>query len=295
MPKKLQKSLQDYIYKIKNPTQNIQLSSDSFSNSKNWILRGCKHPRTLSFAIAGNQNKSRDEEDEEKGGAATLSDVDRFLFENFRSLYINDDDGNFQKESDRRSRGGDQAPSMNEILIDSPRYIDQPLDLCGSHRFFVERGSSSGSLVEEARSSLTVTSENMGSSSSSSSTSVSTTSTLNDDSATVASNDPKQVRLPDDCIAVLTYSPSPYDDFRRSMQEMVEEKLQNNGKVDWDFMEELLLCYLNLNEKTSHKFILSAFVDLIVGLRKNPDKVPVRSRHSRIARSGGRRKLENVT
>ncbi|KAJ6947322.1 transcription repressor OFP14 [Populus alba x Populus x berolinensis] len=263
MPKKLQKSLQDYIYKIKNPTQNIQLSSNSFSNSKNWILRGCKHPRTLSFAVAGNQNKSRDEEDEEKGGAATLSDVDRFLFENFRSLYINDDDGNSQKESDRRSRGGDQAPSMNEILIDSPRYIDPPLDLCGSHRFFMERGSSSGSLVEEARS-------------------------------RIASNDPKQVRLPDDCIAVLTYSPSPYDDFRRSMQEMVEEKLQNNGKVDWDFMEELLLCYLNLNEKTSHKFILSAFVDLVVGLRKNPDKVPVRSRHSRIARSGWRRKLENV-
>ncbi|KAJ6394560.1 hypothetical protein OIU77_023711 [Salix suchowensis] len=291
MPKKLQKSLQDYIYKIKNPTQNIQISSNSFSNSRNWILRGCKHPRTLSFAIAGNQSKSRAEEDEEKRDAATLSDVDRFLFENFRSLYINDDDGNFQKESERRSNGRDQAPSSNEILIDSPRYIDPPLDLCGSHRFFVEPGSSSGSLVEEARSSLTtVTSENMGSSSTSTSTS-----TVNDDSATTASNDPKPVRLPDDCIAVLAYSPSPYDDFRQSMQQMVEEKLQNNGIADWDFMEELLQCYLNLNEKTSHKFILSAFVDLIVGLRKNEDKVPVRSRHSRIARSEGRRKNENVT
>jgi hypothetical protein len=61
---------------------------------------------------------------------------------------------------------------------------------------------------------------------------------LNDASATVASNDIKQVRLPDDCIvAALTDSPSPYDDFRESMQEMVEEKLQNNGKVEWDFME----------------------------------------------------------
>ncbi|KAJ6711613.1 TRANSCRIPTION REPRESSOR OFP7-RELATED [Salix purpurea] len=248
MPKKFQKSLQDYIYKIKNPAQNIQISSNSFSNSRNWILRGCKHPRTLSFSIAGNQSKSRDEEDEEKRDAATLSDVDRFLFENFR-------------------------------------YIDPPLDLCGSHRFFVEPGSSSGSLVEEARSSLTVTSENMGSSSS---TSTSTsTSTVNDDSATTASNDPKPVRLPDDCIAVLAYSPSPYDDFRQSMQQMVEEKLQNNGIADWDFMEELLQCYLNLNEKTSHKFILSAFVDLIVGLRKNEDKAPVRSLHSRIAKIGG--------
>ncbi|CAK7356665.1 unnamed protein product [Dovyalis caffra] len=292
MPKKLQKSLQDYIYRIKNPTQNIQFSSRSFSNPKNWILRGCKHPKTLSFAIARNQNESGNEEGEEKGGAATLSDVDRFLFENFRSLYINDhDDGNFHKESDHRSRGGDHPRSHNEILIDSPRYIDPPpLDLCGSHRFFVAPGSSSGSLVEEARSSLTATSENMGSSSTSTSTN-----TLNDDSATIASNDLKQVRLPDDCIAVLTYSPSPYEDFKRSMQEMVEEKLQNNGKVDWDFMEELLLCYLNLNEKTSHKFILGAFVDLIVGLRKNPGKVPVRSRHSRIARSERRKKLKNVT
>ncbi|KAG6780479.1 hypothetical protein POTOM_013339 [Populus tomentosa] len=60
---------------------------------------------------------------------------------------------------------------------------------------------------------------------------------LNDASATVASNDIKQ----------------------------------NNGKVEWDFMEELLFCNLNLDEKTSHKFILNAFVDLIVGLRKTPD------------------------
>ncbi|KAJ6715226.1 TRANSCRIPTION REPRESSOR OFP14 [Salix viminalis] len=268
MPKKLQKSLQDYIYKIKNPAQNIQISSNSFSNSRNWIFRGCKHPRTLSFAIAGNQSKSRAEEDEEKRDAATLSDVDRFLFENFRSLYINDDDGNFPEG----------------------KYIDPPLDLCGSHRFFVEPGSSSGSLVEEARSSLTVTSENMGSTSTSTSTS-----TVNEDAATADSNDPTPVRLPDDCIAVLAYSPSPYDDFRQSMQQMVEEKLQNNGIADWDFMEELLQCYLRLNEKTSHKFILSAFVDLIVGLRKNEDKVPVRSRHSRTARSEGRRKYENVT
>ena len=123
---------------------------------------------------------------------------------------------------------------FDPILIDSPRFLDPPLDLCSSHRFFVTPGPSN-SLVEEARSGLAATSKNMGSTSTSMSTCCDN---LNDDaSATVASNDIKQVRLLDDCIAAaLTDSPSPYDDFRESMQEMVEEKLQNNGKVEWDLI-----------------------------------------------------------
>ncbi|XP_011001620.1 PREDICTED: transcription repressor OFP14-like [Populus euphratica] len=265
MSKKLRKSIQECLYKIKNPIQNVHFYPDS----KKRVLRGCKRPRTLSFAIARKQNEIHNEEGEiNKGVSATLSDVDRFLSENFSSLYISDDYGNYQKGSDHRSRGADQTRSSQEILIDSPRFLDPPLDLCSSHRFFVTPGPSS-SLVEEARSSLTATSRNMGSTSTSMSTCYNN---LNEASATVASNDIKQVRLPDDCIAAaLTDSPSPYDDFRESMQEMVEEKLQNNGKVEWDFMEELLFCYLNVNEKTSHKFILNAYVDLIVGLRKNLD------------------------
>ncbi|RQO87879.1 hypothetical protein POPTR_003G055501v4 [Populus trichocarpa] len=82
--------------------------------------------------------------------------------------------------------------------------------LCSSHQFFVTPGPSS-SLVEEARSSLTATSKNLGSNSTSMSTCCNN---LNDVSTTVASNDIKQDRLPDDCIvAALTDSPSPYDDF----------------------------------------------------------------------------------
>lgn len=271
MPKKLQKSFQDYLNKIKHPTQNIQLPSTSFSSSKNWILSGCKHPKTLSFAI--DHNRKEDHEDgDKKDEAATLSDIDRFLFENFRSLYTKTDEEDHQ----RKVEEGEQGQNPNGILFDqSPLFGDPPPDLCGSHRFFVARGSSSGSLIEEARFSLTTTSEEMRSSSAS-------TNTIND--STISSNEVKNVRLPDDSIAVLTYSPNPYHDFRRSMQEMVEERLQNKGKVDWDFMEELLICYLNLNEKKSHKFILSAFVDLIIGLRQNSSMVPERSRHSQIAR-----------
>ncbi|CAI9779969.1 unnamed protein product [Fraxinus pennsylvanica] len=74
---------------------------------------------------------------------------------------------------------------------------------------------------------------------------------------------------PEDFFTVLTYSPSPYDDFRQSMHEMIQARLENNGKVDWEFMEELLFCYLNVNAKKSYRYILSAFVDLVLVLREN--------------------------
>lgn len=294
MPKHLQKSLQDYLSKIRKHTQhNIQHSS-SFPPSKEWILSGCKQPKTLSFAIARGQNNNIDDDNNNNNNdaAATLSDIDRFLFENFRSLYLKDDNEDNNNNNSKKTGFEDQddhqasfSPSPRGVLFGSPRFVEPPPDLCGSHRFFVSPGSS-GSLIEEARNSLTATSEDLGS------TSTSTT-TLNDHSSTI-SNDSNDVKLPEECIAVLKYSPSPYDDFRRSMQEMVEARVQHNAKVDWDFMEELLFCYLNLNEKKSYKFILSAFVDLIVVLRENSNKVPARSRNFRVARER-RRRVRNVT
>ncbi|TYH45460.1 hypothetical protein ES332_D11G266400v1 [Gossypium tomentosum] len=52
-----------------------------------------------------------------------------------------------------------------------------------------------------------------------------------------------------ECIVVLTYPPDLHNDFRRSMQNMVEMMLKHNSNIDWDFMEELVFCYLNLNDK----------------------------------------------
>lgn len=67
-------------------------------------------------------------------------------------------------------------------------------------------------------------------------------------------------------VAVPTYSPDPYADFRRSMQEMVEARpeLMKDVKSNWEALHELLLCYLALNPKSTHKFILGAFSDLLV-------------------------------
>ncbi|KAK4774990.1 hypothetical protein SAY86_009925 [Trapa natans] len=67
-------------------------------------------------------------------------------------------------------------------------------------------------------------------------------------------------------VAVPTYSPDPYADFRRSMQEMVNARKLFDVKSDWDCLHELLRCYLSLNPKSTHKFIVGAFSDLLVSL-----------------------------
>lgn len=279
MPKKLQKSLHEYLTaKIKKPTPRIQFPYDSFSSSKNWILSGCKNPKTLSFAMDRNQDKAgkTNIDDNNAGSEATLSDINSFLFENSKSLYINgDEDHNYNDKKGKESYEGEN-PSSGAVLWGSPRFTDLPPDLCGSHRFFIAPGMSS-SLIEESRTSVTTMSEDAAGSSS---TSTSTTTTLND-STTTTNDHAKDVTLPKDCVAVLLYSRSPYENFRRSMQEMVEARVRNHGKVDWSFMEELLFSYLKLNEKMSYRYILSAFIDLIVVLRHDSERVQARSRNER--------------
>ncbi|XP_042443384.1 transcription repressor OFP12-like [Zingiber officinale] len=67
--------------------------------------------------------------------------------------------------------------------------------------------------------------------------------------------------------AVPTYSPDPYGDFRRSMEEMVAALgLDAAGDHRARRLHELLLCYLTLNRKHAHKYIVSAFFDLLLAL-----------------------------
>ncbi|QCE08948.1 transcription repressor OFP14-like [Vigna unguiculata] len=263
MPKKIR----DYLFKIKSPRPQIRLPS------KNWILSGCKHPRTPSFALYSVRNepsrrprhhhhqqqhvvRESSNNHHRKDDAATLADVDRFLLENFKSLYLKDDDETLNTKRVFEGDDGDHEA----VETTSPR------DVRGSTRFFVKPGFS-GSLVEDALTNTTIntaTSDEVGS--------VSTVSTLYDVSSSGSyEKEGADHALPDDSIALLTHSTSPYDDFRRSMQEMVNN---HEGVVDWDFMEELLFSYLNLNHKKSHKFILGAFVDLITVMRRSNSEPP---------------------
>ncbi|RRT51762.1 hypothetical protein B296_00048118 [Ensete ventricosum] len=66
-------------------------------------------------------------------------------------------------------------------------------------------------------------------------------------------------------VAVPTYSPDPYWDFRRSMEEMVAA-LGLDAGTDRAHLHDLLLCYLALNRKQAHKYIISAFADLLLTL-----------------------------
>ncbi|MQM23812.1 hypothetical protein Taro_056882 [Colocasia esculenta] len=63
----------------------------------------------------------------------------------------------------------------------------------------------------------------------------------------------------------------------RSMEEMVEARHADPLEpLDWDFMEELLMSYLELNDRCIHKHILGAFTDLAVAFRQRraPPKDP---------------------
>ncbi|XP_049349065.1 transcription repressor OFP12-like [Solanum verrucosum] len=70
-------------------------------------------------------------------------------------------------------------------------------------------------------------------------------------------------------IAIPTDSPDPYLDFRRSMQEMVEARGLSDIRGNWESLHELLMCYFTLNPKSTHKYIVGAFSDLIVCLMES--------------------------
>ncbi|KAF8393341.1 hypothetical protein HHK36_021583 [Tetracentron sinense] len=278
--KKLQKSLKIYLSKLKKTTPQFHIPPNPIISSTSWILSGCKHPKTPSFAVADqNQPDTKDHD------AATLTDIDQFLFENFNSLFCNSEDdndkdmGNNHNESSsgflfkgrQRAKFRPQKPIVSGpgservySNISKTQAQARPSDT-PSRQFFASP-STSNSLIEEGRlSSLTSDDDSHDSSSS--------TNTTTNESISVSS---KGLALPDGSIAVLTYSPEPYDDFQRSMQDMVEARL-HHYQVDWDFMEELLFCYLKLNEKKSYKYILRAFVDLIVILRQHSGRIPAKS------------------
>ncbi|KAK2973739.1 hypothetical protein RJ640_019739 [Escallonia rubra] len=113
-----------------------------------------------------------------------------------------------------------------------------------SQRFFFSSPGRSNSIIE-----------------SSSSLSLSSTS-----SSSTSGKAPRNEELVGGSIAIPTVSPDPYMDFRRSMQEMVEARDLVDVRANWDYLHELLMCYLGLNPKSTHKFIVGAFADLLVTL-----------------------------
>ncbi|XP_055811831.1 transcription repressor OFP16-like [Solanum dulcamara] len=138
--------------------------------------------------------------------------------------------------------------TYSATILDESDYmyeLDSTPDLAtayASQRFFFSTPGHSNSIIDSSSSSM---------SSSLASTSISS----------VESDAPL-----DGSIAIPTDSPDPYLDFRRSMQEMVEARGLSDIKGNWESLHELLMCYLTLNPKSTHKYIVGAFSDLIVCL-----------------------------
>ncbi|RRT85866.1 hypothetical protein GW17_00004954 [Ensete ventricosum] len=156
-------------------------------------------------------------------------------------------------ETDRTAAAIDFDDDVDEEEEDICRayYISKPTDISprltwppphvirASERFFVPPTAAS-SLVEEAR------------------VSAASSSTSQSDMVSV------------DSTAVITFSKDPYHDFLKSMKEMMEahNAVGADDRLDWEFMEQLLLCYLELNERSVHKDILRAFTDLTAAFRR---------------------------
>ncbi|CAI0413365.1 unnamed protein product, partial [Linum tenue] len=70
-------------------------------------------------------------------------------------------------------------------------------------------------------------------------------------------------------VAVKKYSPDPYSDFKKSMEEMIESRRIVDAHGNWDYLHELLSCYLAMNPKHTHGYIVSAFADIVVRLLRS--------------------------
>ncbi|KAK2661154.1 hypothetical protein Ddye_007687 [Dipteronia dyeriana] len=73
----------------------------------------------------------------------------------------------------------------------------------------------------------------------------------------------KRVMLLRDSVALTTYSMEPREDFRQSMMEMVRSRIEQNLAVDWNYMEELVNCFLELNDVTCDECIWNAFTKVV--------------------------------
>ncbi|XP_044502148.1 transcription repressor OFP16-like [Mangifera indica] len=189
-----------------------------------------------------------------------------FLFRNFNTLY----DYNSTNALDSTSKSMTRTHSSDSIFSESEFQSESEPDFAtvfASQRFFFTSPGRSNSIVENTPSVVTAESSD---------TPVGMISPTNDDShqsldVNILSEDSFQSLLMKhatvkDSVAVHTDSSDPYLDFRRSMQEMVEARHLMGAKANWDYLQELLLCYLALNTKSTHKFIVSAFADLLLSL-----------------------------
>ncbi|KAE8681583.1 Transcription repressor OFP11 [Hibiscus syriacus] len=215
--------------------------------------------KSIRFPLASHPSSSQPLTPDDSRRLLTSSTTSSAVFKNYNSLYDNTFDYSTSKSlthSSSLSFDPDPEPDFATVFA--------------SQRFFFTSPGSSNSIIESTPSPSTATTPE------SSDTAVLAGSSSPIDSANESSNDdsccdrPSHEHIPQttvtNSVAVPTVSPNPFTDFRRSMQEMVEARDLIDVKANWEYLHELLLCYLALNPKSTHKFIIGAFADLLVSL-----------------------------
>ncbi|GAB2220685.1 hypothetical protein Droror1_Dr00008351 [Drosera rotundifolia] len=170
---------------------------------------------------------------------ATTSCSFSAFFKNYNTLYdFNAGHSDDQSLSSLSTiADDDHIPNPEPMLILNDDTTPDMAALYASQRFFFSSPGHSSSIIDSSSSSLSSCSLNR-----------------------LPSSSPLPNSIP-----VQTYSPDPYSDFRRSMQEMVEAR-DRHEEWSWEYLNELLVCYLKLNPESAHGDIVRAFADLVVCL-----------------------------
>ncbi|GLT52763.1 hypothetical protein SLA2020_260850 [Shorea laevis] len=182
------------------------------------------------------------------------------LFSNFNSLYDHTLDA--AAKSLTSSRSSSSSSSLSSKPDKDTESEPDFATVLSSKRFFFTSPGSSNSIIESTPSFASATTDPRDHF---------TNSPVDDGCDENKSLESWSTPTVKDSVAVATFSPDPFMDFRRSMQEMVEARELVDVKANWDYLHELLLCYLVLNSKSTHKFIIGAFADLLVSLMANAD------------------------
>lgn len=202
-------------------------------------------PKKATVAVSRRKNRAQKEGSFE----ATLSDVDKFLQENFNTLYA-------EPGSGRDDKGAIYDEVDDDVWSNgSFKYDDEVLPaslLPSSHRFFGASPGDSSSLMAEAH--LGVNDDG----------------DLNEGDGDGDGGGGWSSDIPEESTAVIAFTKDPYKDFRKSMEDMVRAKGFHDASqpLDWDFMEDLLMCFLELNDRKVHEHIICAFCDLTVSIRR---------------------------
>ncbi|KAF3320977.1 transcription repressor OFP14 [Carex littledalei] len=237
---KFSKSMKLYLLKQLKKVPGLNLNSLIHPRSLT-----CNYPKTQSIDKRNsNVNFITNHE-------SNLADLNRYMSEYFPSMGISDNESSLIDTSTKQSptnTGNEEFSSStsNSLVVPSSPTGD------------IREGEAGVLVMTDETSSIdTLTKQspaNTGNEEFSSSTS---------NSLVVPSSPTGDIREGEAGVLVVTFSIDPYKDFKRSMKTML--KADNAGTSqpsNQDNLNELLLCYLEQNNKSMHKHLLRAFNDI---------------------------------